>query len=163
MKYFAYGSNMSLKRIHSRIANAKVFGVYLLKGYDLRFHMVGQDASAKCDAYKTNNPLDIIEGVVFEIDSNSLLKLDKIEGVGNGYDRVAVNVVGADGDVIVAMMYVAKKIDESLLPYDWYKKHVVEGAKSAGLSASYIAAIDKVAVVTDPDKNRSNMEVKIYS
>lgn len=162
MKYFAYGSNMSIYRIQQRISNSQFVGVYSLKGYDLRFHKVGQDTSAKCDAFKTNIDLDRVEGVVFEIDNDDLARLDKIEGVGNGYEKIAVTVIGANNKKIIAFMYSATSINESLLPYDWYKKHVLEGAKSAGLSSSYIKKIEQIHSIKDPDRNRDKLEVKIY-
>lgn len=162
MKYFAYGSNMSLHRIQQRILNSKFIGVYSLKGYDLRFHKVGQDSSAKCDAFNTNIDLDCIEGVVFEIDYDDISKLDKIEGVGHGYEKVDVSVIGANNEKTLAFMYAATNIDESLLPYDWYKKHVLEGAKSAGLSSTYIKNIEQIHSIKDPDKSRAKLEVKIY-
>lgn len=162
MKYFAYGSNMSMNRIQQRISNSQFIGVYALNGYDLRFHKVGQDTSAKCDAFKTDIDLDRVEGVLFEIDKDDLSRLDKIEGVGNGYEKVDVTVIGANNEKIIAFMYAATSINESLLPYDWYKRHVLEGAKSAGLSYSYIKKIEHIHSIKDPDRNRDKLEVKIY-
>ncbi|PCK07578.1 MAG: gamma-glutamylcyclotransferase [Alteromonadaceae bacterium] len=162
MKYFAYGSNMSIHRIQRRISNSKFIGVHTLKGYDLRFHKIGHDASAKCDAFHTKNDFDCIEGVVFDMNSNDVSRLDTIEGVGHGYEKADVSVVGADGEKIIAFMYVATNISESLLPYSWYKKHVLEGAKSAGLSPLYINKIEQVNSIKDPDEERDKAEVKIY-
>jgi gamma-glutamylcyclotransferase len=162
MKYFAYGSNMSIHRIKNRVFNSTFIGIYYLKGYDLRFHKIGQDRSAKCDSFETGADSDCVEGVVFEIDANDVSLLDKIEGVGNGYEKVDVNVVEFDNEEITAFMYVATSISVSLFPYTWYKKHVLEGAKSAGLSLSYINKIERVHSIKDPDEDRNKMEVKVY-
>lgn len=162
MKYFAYGSNMSIHRIQQRIINSKFIGVYSLKGYDLRFHKVGQDSSAKCDAFNTNTDFDCVEGVVFEINHDDISSLDKIEGVANGYEKIDVNVIGANNENILAFMYAATNINESLLPYDWYKKNILEGAKSAGLSPSYIKKIKRISSLKDPDKSISKLEAEIY-
>jgi gamma-glutamylcyclotransferase (GGCT)/AIG2-like uncharacterized protein YtfP len=153
---------MSISRIQQRISNSQFIGVYALNGYDLRFHKIGQDTSAKCDAFKTNTDLDHVEGVLFEIDKSDISRLDKIEGVGNGYEKVDVTVIGANNEKIIAFMYSATSINESLLPYDWYKRHVLEGAKSAGLSSSYIKKIEHIHSIKDPDRNRDKLELKIY-
>lgn len=70
MKYFAYGSNMSLLRLWQRVPSAVRIGVFTLQGHQLRFHKLGKDGSGKCDAYQTNNTLDLgrvdLSRVIFE-------------------------------------------------------------------------------------------------
>jgi hypothetical protein len=50
MQYFAYGSNMSLRRLRTRVPSAVKLGNATLFGHQLKFHKRSQDGSAKCDA-----------------------------------------------------------------------------------------------------------------
>ncbi len=53
-------------------------------------------------------------------------------------------------------MYVADAdaIDDSLIPYTWYKDFVVDGARQHGLSEAYIANIEAVEARADPNYER---------
>ena len=42
VKYFAYGSNMSLVRLRERVPSAERLGVFILAEYQLRFHKFHQ-------------------------------------------------------------------------------------------------------------------------
>ena len=112
MFYFAYGSNMSLPRLRARIRRARIVGVYVLPGHDLRFHKAGTDGSAKCDAYLTGSEGHVIEGVVFEVEDQGITLLDRIEGVGSGYGRKNITVLGDDG-ALPAVTYFATDLDSS--------------------------------------------------
>ncbi len=68
MKYFAYGSNMSIARLKERVPGARSLGCHTLKEHDLRFHKLSKDGSGKCDAFFTGKAEDNIYGVLFEID-----------------------------------------------------------------------------------------------
>ncbi|MCP4895713.1 MAG: gamma-glutamylcyclotransferase, partial [bacterium] len=45
-------------------------------------------------------------------------------------------------------------IDVRLKPFDWYKTLVLEGAKLHGLPGDYIAEIETVETIPDPDPER---------
>ena len=45
MKYFAYGSNMSLARLQERVPSARKLEIVTLKNHQLRFNMSGTDGS----------------------------------------------------------------------------------------------------------------------
>ena len=48
--------------------------------------------------------------------------------------------------------------DPSLKPYHWYKQYVVAGAKEHLLSPEYIAGLEKVESVNDPNRAREARE-----
>ena len=81
MIYFAYGSNMSLRRLRRRVPAAEVIGTAALAGHTLRFHKAGRDGSAKCDAFFTGSRRDTIHGVVFRIDAAGKRALDRVEEI----------------------------------------------------------------------------------
>jgi hypothetical protein len=61
-----------------------------------------------------------------------------------------------------AFTYCATQIDDRLLPYDWYKQHVLRGALEHGLPPDYVAAIHAVQTIADPDGARQQHELAIY-
>lgn len=162
MKYFAYGSNMSLPRLRARVPSAEVHGVFELRAHVLRFHKVGMDGTAKCDAYFTGESADRVEGVVYVLDPNEVAALDKAEGLGNGYIKQTVELFDQQGRATQAFTYVATKVDASLRPLCWYRQHVVAGAKERGLSEDYLSAIESVEVIRDVDADRLRRELAVY-
>ena len=162
MLYFAYGSNMSLRRLQQRIQVARLLGSAILHGHQLRFHKAGSDGSGKCDAYCTDVHDDVMHGVLFEIDDAGKASLDGIEGLGFGYDDKEVEVLHA-GRPVMAVTYIATRIDEARQPYAWYHQHVVVGAQEAELPEDYLHSILSVEVAADPDSERHERELAIYA
>lgn len=162
IKYFAYGSNMSLSRLRERTPSAKRIGIYTLGAHTLRFHKVSRDKSAKCDAFHTQNPNDFIVGVLFEIETAEKKDLDKAEGLGLAYEEKIVVVVDDEGVEVSATTYYATEIDATLKPYSWYKNHVLIGAKEAALPEFYIQNIDAVECIEDPDQARAAQQRAIH-
>lgn len=162
MKYFAYGSNMFHPRLISRTPSAVRRGVFFLAGHTLQFHKIGKDGSAKCNAYYTGGETDLVEGIVYDIDAGEIDMLDRAEGLGQGYEKKKVTVDSAEGESVDVFSYFATQINDSLRPFSWYKKHVVEGAQRGGLSDDYIAKIKYVLAIKDPDAAREQRELKIH-
>jgi gamma-glutamylcyclotransferase (GGCT)/AIG2-like uncharacterized protein YtfP len=162
MKYFAYGSNLSSARLRKRVSSACFIGVYKLRKYELRFHKSGKDGSAKCNAFHTGYEVNIVEGAVFELEVDEIIHLDRVEGLGVGYEKNSVEVFNINGDPLQAFTYLATDINDSLLPFSWYKNHVLVGAKSCGLSPGYIEKIMRVRDQEDRDKAREKRELAIH-
>lgn len=163
MHYFAYGSNMSLARLCERIPGARRVCTGRLRGHQLRFHKVGQDGSAKCDAFHTRNPVHCVHGALFEIRPRDKRALDRVEGLGGGYDQKMVLVADDAGVEIGAFTYVATRIDPLLKPFNWYKHHVLVGARESLLPQKYIQVIQSVHSVADWDPDREVREYGIHT
>ncbi|MCH8505290.1 MAG: gamma-glutamylcyclotransferase [Ectothiorhodospiraceae bacterium] len=163
MLCFAYGSNMSTARLRARTPSARVVSVAVLTEYRLAFHKRSRvDGSAKCDAAYTGWYEDQVIGVVFEIRDSEKPLLDAVEGLGAGYEQRQVHVTAADGREHHVQMYYATDIDDSLKPYDWYREHVLIGARQHGLPAVYVAGIEAVEPVPDPDRERWRRELAVH-
>ena len=162
MHYFAYGSNMSLRRLRARVPSAVKLSNASLSSHRLHFHKRGRDGSAKCDARQTDDPAHRVLGVVFEIAAAEKPELDQHEGVGQGYVTEKVRVVMADGCQVDAYTYIATLIDPALQPFGWYKEHVLRGALENRLDADYVQAIRNIDAVSDPDPLRKARELAIY-
>ncbi len=96
-------------------------------------------------------------GVLYEICKSERSALDEAEFLGLGYDRREVIVDSANFSQLVrAETYVAlhDAIDESLVPYDWYKALVASGAREHGIVDEYVASIADHPMVVDPDHRR---------
>ncbi len=161
--YFAYGSNMSLKRIKKRVPSAKPIGAGILRCHRLEFHKKSKDKSGKCDIV-LSSAADVVWGRVFHINSKEKETLDCYEGLGRGYFEKYVTVELDCGSTVRAVTYYAnpKKTKLGLKPYAWYKRHVLKGVKEAHLPPEYIKRIKAIYAKEDRCKERAARELKIY-
>jgi hypothetical protein len=162
MNYFAYGSNMSQPRLAARVPSARAIGVYELRRHTLRFHKIGRDGSAKCDAFFTGGEGDRVQGVVYVLHRAEIAVLDEAEDLGRGYEKRPVRLWSASAGRIDAFAYFALQIDTALRPFTWYKQHVLAGARSAGLHPDYVRGIERVPETRDADPDRESRELSPY-
>lgn len=162
MKYFAYGSNMSLSRLRGRVPGATRLGVFFLEEHDLRFHKTGKDGSGKCDAFHTRNSDDSVIGALFEIDGNEKKVLDRAEGLGYGYEEKNVRVHDGNGNSHMSVTYCAIRMNAELKPYSWYLNHVIVGAREIRLPQKYLDRIRAVECTEDPDETRDAEQRAIH-
>ena len=151
MKYFAYGSNMLLQRLHGRVPGAKSLGRACLADHRLAWHKVNADGSGKCDIVEDEGSL--VWGVIYDIDPGEKHDLDLAEGLGRGYSEKHVTV-DFDGESIRACTYFAIRTDPSVKPYGWYRDLVLIGAVQHRLPDAYTDGIRAVEVIPDPDTGR---------
>lgn len=162
MLYFAYGSNMSQRRLRERVPSAEFISLANLERHAIRFHKCGRDGSAKCDAYHTGDSGDSVIGVVFLIDPGHRHHLDAAEGLGNGYATKSVELLTPEHTLLEAFTYYATAIDTQLKPYSWYHEHVLRGCRENALPASYVRRIESIACIQDDDALRASRELAIY-
>lgn len=157
LNYLAYGSNLHPLRLRERVPSARPSGVVTLSGYSLRFHKRGADASGKCDLV-CGDPAAKAFGALYRIDAAEKHLLDRVEGVGNGYELVKLHCV-LEGVSVDAFGYAATQshIQHDLRPYHWYKELVLAGARCHGLPAAYLARIETVNSIDDPDAARDQI------
>ena len=153
---------MSTPRLTDRVPSVRAVTIAQLHKHKLKFHKKSNDGSAKCDAEYTNNAEDVMYGVVFQISASEKPELDIKEGLRKGYEEKIVSVIAQNGETLDAVTYYATNIDPSLNPYDWYKEHVIRGAREHGLPPEYIATIDAINSMPDPDTERHKRELSIY-
>ena len=83
--YFAYGSNMLTTRLERRCRGAFPVGRADAVDHAIEFSKLSKDKSGKATLRHTNGGRT--PGVVFKIPITELGRLDKCEGVGQGYER----------------------------------------------------------------------------
>jgi gamma-glutamylcyclotransferase (GGCT)/AIG2-like uncharacterized protein YtfP len=161
MKCFAYGSNMCTGRLRYRVPHCKAITTATLRKHTLRFHKRSQDGSGKCNAFYTGSEIDNVIGVVFEIPQNEKPALDEAEGLGHGYHEEDVTVFASDETPLEVKIYVADNgaVDNTLVPYTWYKDFVRSGADEYHLPKDYIDKfITPVQAQPDPRPGRDKRE-----
>lgn len=162
MIYFSYGSNMSIRRLCARVPSATRIATGMLALHQLRFHKKSVDGSAKCDAQRSEDPSHFILGVLYEIHPDEKPGLDEAEGLGSGYEIKDVLIRLDDGTSVHAFTYYATRIDATLKPYDWYREHVLVGARESLFPEDYVNFLEAFEFIEDPDPDRRSRELSIY-
>lgn len=166
MLIFAYGSNMNLNRLTQRVPSAVKLCNAFVPGYKLVCNKVSKkDGSAKANISKTDNLAGLVWGVLFTIDDKEKPLLDKAEGLGKGYNEDKLTFFDDAGNTYTAQVYIAdsNSIDNTLLPYDWYKEFIISGAIQNKLPAEYILQLQSITCIRDHDEERRTKNYSILS
>jgi len=147
---------MLTARIRKRVGSVRAIAIGFLADHRLVWTKPSDDGSGKCGVVPSDDPADTVWGVLHELDELDLPKLDRFEG---GYVRRQVVVRGDGGDVHAAA-YFPGRLDPERRPYSWYKRLVIAGADEAGLPAEYIAQLESIPSVEDPDESRRSAELR---
>ena len=163
MLIFAYGSNMSCRRLKNRCASALIKEIAFAEGYKLMFNKKSSDGSAKANIQKTDT-ISLVWGVMYEISQEDKSELDRIEGKGYGYEEQFIFVKTAAGDLYECICYIVmdkKYTTDDSLPYDWYLNHCITGAAENNLPKEYVSFLQKHATKMDGDTDRNKKEKDI--
>ncbi len=142
--YFAFGSNLSRARLAARVHIARDLGCTLLPGWHFTCDKHGSDESAKANLVRRAG--GEVWGVTYALSDEAITQLDVFEG---GYERVEVEVVAGTSRQ-AAFTYVSEHRNPSLLPFDWYKAHMVDGAVEHRLPESHVALLMGLESRRDP-------------
>ena len=145
--YFAYGSNMCTGRLLSRISSAKPIGRGRLLNKRLVCNKKSKDGSGKANL--EDSPGNVVWGLLYEIDSSDLNKLDKAE---EEYQRVTMYVRTNEGKLVQAQVYISKRLTKAI-PFDWYKEMLISGAVEHQLPEEYIDFLRHLTSKRDPDRD----------
>jgi len=144
--YFAYGSNMSSKRLKKRVYSCKPFRIAKVLDMQVVFNKAGKDGSAKANLIPF--PGHVAWGYLYKIDEKDCSILDDCE---KGYDREYVVVEDDKGFAQCVLTYVSKQLTDDQRAYERYKNLVVEGAKEHHLPAEHIVYLESLG--SKPDKD----------
>ena len=156
--YFAYGSNLHPGWLRNRVPSAQKLYTATLFEWQLHFHKISKDESAKCNIVKTGLSDDSVHGVIYQFDPGEKYKLDKIE---LDYHPELMTI----GEYENVLVYLAceENINDTLLPYTWYKDIVISGAELHNLPGVYIEYLRSFNAITDPDQEREKQNRRIAS
>jgi gamma-glutamylcyclotransferase (GGCT)/AIG2-like uncharacterized protein YtfP len=153
-RYAAYGSNLHPRRLQKRVSSARLLGTSVCSEFDLRFHKQSDvDGSGKCSIFPGTGGVHI---AIYEIDKVQQIVLDRIEGMGQGYDLLTLR----DDEFGDCLTYVADPavVNAALRPFDWYKELVLLGCDLHGFPDAYVRRVRDVAALVDPDAERSRQQ-----
>jgi len=144
MKYFAYGSNMDPERMRNRGVKFSKREHAVLKGFKLVFNKISGRNPGEGYANIVEDDKEVVEGVLYEIEEDDLIELDRREGCPSHYIRKKVNVALENGQVVEAITYIANqnKTREGLKPSREYLEHLLKGCDL--LSKEYCEKLRKV-------------------
>jgi len=145
--YFAYGSNLSSKRMCARVASARRLCAAWVDGRRLTFGKRGRDGSGK--ATLVADPGARVWGALYAIDPAHWARLDGFEP---GYARVALDVTTERRERVTAATYVAPESASDPVAFAWYKRLVVDGAREHGLPEKYIDTLLRLPEQRDPKR-----------
>jgi len=134
----------------------------------LQFNKRADDGSGKCSISPVNGSVSSLAsgvlsdaispviGVVYSMPLSEKSVLDECESLGAGYEILELEVVSGATHYQV-FTYCAQEpwIDDSLIPYDWYKALVLTGAMGFNLPQSYIDDLERQASMPDADLQRA--------
>ncbi len=161
MLYFAYGSNLSQPRMLARLPQAVYLGVARLPGYQFQLNKRGADDSAKANIIMSDDPDASVYGVLYLMGDDEKLLLDSLEGEGYRSEEVAVE--GPENTILDAFAYIALEPVIGLIPYDWYLRHIIHGAKQSGLPQAYVYQLKQTGTQRDHNASRSCLELSVYT
>jgi hypothetical protein len=145
VRYFAYGSNLDLARMRSRIPAVGLIGPALLQHMRLTVDKRGRDGSGKANL--AEDAASHVWGVLYALEWAHLPILDAFEP---DYERVRVSVE-REGARLAAETYVSMRCAPGLAAANGYKQLVVEGARAHGLPDAYMAQLLRLPAHDDPD------------
>lgn len=125
MKYFAYGSNMDYSRMLERGVNFSSKEKGILKGYRFVINKISQKNPNIGFANIVKDDNSEVEGIIYEVTSDGILKLDRHEGAPKHYRR---EIMSIDNEEVI--VYIANDLwitNNELLTTDEYKNHILEG------------------------------------
>ena len=99
MKYFAYGTNLSMARLTSRCPSAIKYATGILKNHKLIFNSRGVASIIASDE-------SVVHGLIYDIPESQITSLDNYEGVPKHYTKQRF-LIQTDNDEVDCLIYVA--------------------------------------------------------
>ena len=125
LNYFAFGSNMSAQRMHERLGWSPSHSGVILLDYEMIFNKHSNDGGK---ANIMSSPGNIVEGILYSVNEEDLLILDKYEGVAaKQYKRYEIEVRDNNKNSIPAVAYKALNTGKLSAPTEEYLNYILEG------------------------------------
>lgn len=129
--YFAYGSNLSERRLRSRCSSARPVGTGVLAGWRLVCDKPSNDGSAKLNIRPDAS--GSVHGALYEIADEERGDLDLAEP---RYTPIVVDMSGLE-----VLTYTYEGDPYAGLPHEWYVELALDGAREHGLPQEHITIV----------------------
>ena len=176
MLYFGYGSNLDRDDWLNWCGQRDGSGLTEItrgyaKGFIMRFNYYSNNRGCgAANLVHTGNEAHGTPGVLFEIDDYTLSLLDKKEGYPTSYQRLTIDVITEDNEIVEAITYTSNLYGSKdfYAPSEEYYSLIENGLKSRGMGYSHLikAAKNKQPETVDSlfvygtlksDKSRSSL------
>lgn len=148
MKYFAYGSNMSMQQMRSLIGRVPPSVIARLRGYRLAFSKPMPEHPGY--AHATVIPADDeVVGVLYDCEESDLDAMDPFEGIASGdYKRESLTVhVNGRPEQAVAYVACEDRLGSDLPTTEEYLAVILAGATDHSFAPADILRIKRSAGV----------------
>ena len=116
---------MSALRMHERLGWSPSRSGVVLPDYEMAFNKHSNDGGKANIMY---SPGDIVEGILYSMNEEDLLILDKFEGVAaKQYKRYEIEVRNHNKNSIAAVAYKALNTGKVYSPTEEYLNYILEG------------------------------------
>lgn len=156
IRYAAYGSNLHPARLEKRVSSAIWVGCAALNNFKLRFHKRGADGSGKCNIVSAPGQIFV---AVYDLTCKDKTVLDAVEGLGNGYEELQLEVPGYGSCYTYSAA--ASHIDERLKPYSWYKSLVLLGCQYNNFPGHYVQIVNAISEIRDANPKRHDLNMQL--
>ena len=143
--YFAYGSNLDLRRMRERCPSARFESRAVLHGHRLVFPRRARGRHGGVAGIEPDGASSV-EGVLYLILRKDLKTLDRLRGIAAGCrDRREISVEIPGGAIVTAWTCIARPQSEGPFPpARGYLEQIVRGARQQHLSAEYVAFLQGI-------------------
>ena len=125
INYFAFGSNMSAQRMNDRLGWSPSRSGAILHNYEMVFNKHSDDGGKANIMYSLGN---LVEGILYSVNEEDLLILDKYEGVATEqYKRYDIKARDNNKKSIAAVAYKALNTGGLFAPTKEYLNYILEG------------------------------------
>ena len=125
INYFAFGSNMSARRMNDRLGWSPLPSGAILHDYVMVFNKHSNDGGKANIMF---SPSSLVEGILYSVNEEDLLTFDKYEGVSSKqYKRYDIEVQDNNKKSIAAVAYKALNTGEFFAPTKEYLNYILEG------------------------------------
>ena len=137
--YFAYGSNLNVEQMKRRCPSAEIVCNAKLMDYQIGFPRTHRNWSGGV-ASVLEEKHKFVEGVIYKITDEDLVKLDHMENVEGGeYFRLKKEFVNTSDEIVESWIYIAHQMEGAPFhPSNEYIETIIKGAKTHNLSDIFI-------------------------
>ena len=129
---------MSAQRMHERLGWSPSRSGAILPDYEMVFNKHSNDGGKANIMY---SPGDLVEGILYSVNEEDLLILDKYEGVAaQQYKRYDIEVLNNNKQPIAAVAYKALNTGKVFAPTEEYLNYILEGKEF--LSPGYFTKLN---------------------
>ena len=138
MRYFAYGSNLSISFMWEYCPSTRFVMKADLPNYQVEFRHYSEEFKGGISSI-IETPGELVRGVIYEIEDAEIEAMDILESIPEGlYRRETFLVLGEDGDWHKADLYRVVVPDGPFIPAKQYVDYMITGAREHKLDPTYV-------------------------